>query len=225
MSFDISKTDPELGHKIADMLNERGIQTPTGTGKLYTSANTKIRLIEGYMRHILFDLGLDLNDDSLQDTPNRLAKMYVNELFWGLNPENFPKCTAVENKMKYDEMVCEKNISCISFCEHHFVTIDGFAHVAYIPNNKVLGLSKMNRIVEYFARRPQIQERLTEQVYHTLAYILETKNVAVVIDAAHFCVKSRGVEDSSSRTITSKMGGSFKDNPEQRAEFLALTRG
>ena len=134
------------------------------------------------------------------------------------------KCTTIENKMQYDEMVLERDISVMSSCEHHFVTIDGVAHVAYIPDKLVLGLSKMNRIVEYFARRPQVQERLTEQVYHALSFILETEDVAVVIDAEHFCVKSRGVEDSHSSTLTSKLGGKFKSEDSLRAEFMHLIR-
>ena len=148
--------------------------------------------------------------------------MYVNEIFWGLDYEAFPKATVVENKMKYNEMVIVKNISVQSNCEHHFVVIDGLACVAYVPKEKVLGLSKINRIVEYFAKRPQIQERLTEQVYHALSFILETEDVAVMIDAQHYCVKSRGVEDTGSSTITSRLGGGFKSDHKARAEFLSL---
>ena len=167
-------------------------------------------------------LGLDLLDDSLMDTPKRVAKMYVNEIFWGLDYEAFPKCTTVDNKMKYDEMVVERNVNVQSNCEHHFVVIDGVATVGYIPNQRVLGLSKINRVVEYFSKRPQIQERLTEQVYHALQYILETDNVAVVIDAQHYCVKSRGVEDVGSSTVTSKLGGVFKTDPAVRNEFMNI---
>ena len=169
-------------------------------------------------------LELDLSDDSLKDTPRRVAKMFMNEIFWGLDYDNFPKITTVENKMKYDEMILEKDINVMSVCEHHFVTIHGKAHVAYIPNKKVLGLSKMNRVVEFFSRRPQIQERLTEQIYYALNYILETENVAVVIEAEHFCVKARGVEDSNSSTVTSKLGGDFKSNSSLRQEFLKLIK-
>jgi GTP cyclohydrolase I len=167
-------------------------------------------------------LGLDLTDDSLIDTPKRVAKMYVNEIFWGLDYDAFPKCTTVDNKMKYDEMVVERGINVQSNCEHHFVVIDGKATVGYIPNQKVLGLSKINRIVEYFSKRPQIQERLTEQVYFALQYILETDNIAVVIDAQHYCVKSRGVEDVGSSTVTSKLGGVFKSDPAVRTEFMNI---
>jgi GTP cyclohydrolase I len=167
-------------------------------------------------------MGLDLSDDSLVDTPKRVAKMYVNEIFWGLDYEAFPKCTTVDNKMKYDEMVIERNVNVQSNCEHHFVVIDGLATVGYIPKQKVLGLSKINRIVEYFSKRPQIQERLTEQIYHALQFILDTDNIAVVIDAQHYCVKSRGVEDVGSSTVTSKLGGCFKTEPSVRAEFMNI---
>jgi len=163
-----------------------------------------------------------MDDDSLQDTPNRVAKMFVNEIFWGLDYKAFPKCTTIDNKMHYDEMVVERGINVQSNCEHHFVVIDGVATVGYIPNKTVLGLSKMNRIVEYFSKRPQVQERLTEQIFYSLQYILDTDDVAVVINAQHFCVKSRGVEDVGSSTVTSRMGGAFKDNAITRSEFMAL---
>ena len=169
-------------------------------------------------------LGLDLSDDSLEETPKRVAKMYVNEVFWGLDYDAFPKCTTVNNKMHYNEMVTERYIIVMSNCEHHFVQIDGLATVAYVPEQKVLGLSKINRIVEYFAKRPQIQERLTEQVFHALTYILETEDVAVMIDAKHYCVASRGVEDTGSSTVTCKLGGGFKTDPAARAEFLSIAR-
>lgn len=216
--LDKSKTNKELGIKVNEYLTQKGVQTPT---MLEFDADNKVSLIENHMIEVLKILGLDLNDDSLKETPKRVSKMWVNELFWGLSPENFPKCTAVENKMAYDEMIMEKNIKVNSVCEHHFVTIWGKATVAYIPNKKVLGLSKLNRIVEYFSRRPQIQERLTEQIYYALNYILETENVAVIIDAEHYCVKSRGVEDIDSSTVTSKIGGKFRI-PEVRAELISL---
>jgi GTP cyclohydrolase I len=180
--------------------------------------------IEKHFTGIMSVLGLDLEDDSLTDTPKRVAKMYTNEIFWGLDYDAFPKCTAVSNKIEYDEMVVERGINVQSNCEHHFVIIDGVATVGYIPNRKVLGLSKMNRIVEYFAKRPQIQERLTAQIWHALEYILQTNNIAVVVDAQHFCVKSRGVEDVGSSTTTSKLGGAFKRDPVTRAEFMSLAR-
>ncbi len=220
MSYNKTKCDPELGQKIHQHLLNMGVETPTKFTT--TDRKEKIDLIEKSFTTIMHTLGLDLGDDSLIDTPKRVAKMYVNEIFWGLDYDAFPKCTTVDNKMKYDEMVVERNVNVQSNCEHHFVVIDGVATVAYIPNEKVLGLSKINRIVEYFSKRPQIQERLTEQVFHALQCILETENVAVVIDAQHYCVKSRGVEDVGSSTVTSKLGGGFKTDPSVRAEFMRL---
>lgn len=214
------KTDAVLGRKVHEHLVNLGLETPMlPVG--YTEAE-KIDIIRQSMADVLTTLGLDLNDDSLADTPQRVAKMYVKELFWGLQAESFPKCTTIENKMGYDEMVLEKDVKIMSACEHHLVTIDGIAHIAYIPGNKVLGLSKLNRIANYFARRPQVQERLTEQICAALQFILETDDVAVVIDATHYCVKSRGVEDTGSHTMTSKLGGAFKTNPVLRQEFMAL---
>jgi GTP cyclohydrolase I len=223
MSYNKQKTDPELGQKVHEHLVKMGVETPTNPNNY--DRKEKIDHIEAHFAHIMRILGLDLADDSLIDTPKRVAKMYVNEIFWGLDYEAFPKCTAVDNKMKYNEMVCERNINVQSNCEHHFVVIDGLATVAYVPNQKVLGLSKINRIVEYFSKRPQIQERLTEQVFHTLQYILDTEDVAVMIDAKHYCVASRGVEDTGSSTVTSKLGGGFKSDPAARAEFYQLARG
>lgn len=224
MSLNKSKCDPELGLRIEEYLTIKGVHTPTVEDALGVKEETKIKKIEKHFTEIMEVLGLDLKDDSLTDTPKRVAKMYVNEIFWGLKPENFPKCTVIENKMGYDEMVIEKDITLMSNCEHHFVTIDGKAHVAYIPKKHVLGLSKMNRIVEYFARRPQVQERIAEQIYHALSFILCTEDVAVVIEGVHYCVKSRGVEDHSSYTMTAKLGGCFKNEPECRAEFMALIK-
>jgi GTP cyclohydrolase I len=222
MSYNKTKTDPELGQKIHEHLVKMGVETPTKDNSL--DRKEKIEVIEAHFNGIMRALGLDLEDDSLMDTPKRVAKMYVNEIFWGLDYDAFPKCTTVANKMNYDEMVVERNVNVQSNCEHHFVIIDGLATVAYVPNEKVLGLSKINRIVEYFAKRPQIQERLTEQVFHALCYILETENVAVMIDAQHYCVKSRGVEDTGSSTVTTKLGGGFKTDPAARAEFLSIAR-
>jgi GTP cyclohydrolase I len=222
MSYNKTKTDPELGQKIHEHLVKMGVETPTKDSAL--DRKEKIEVIEAHFNGIMRALGLDLEDDSLMDTPKRVAKMYVNEIFWGLDYDAFPKCTTVANKMNYDEMVVERNVNVQSNCEHHFVIIDGLATVAYVPNEKVLGLSKINRIVEYFAKRPQIQERLTEQVFHALCYILETDNVAVMIDAQHYCVKSRGVEDTGSSTVTTKLGGGFKTDAAARAEFLSIAR-
>ena len=220
MAYNKTKTDPELGRKIHEHLVKCGVETPvidSGLGR-----TDRIEKIEKHFTDIMNIMGLDLTDDSLIETPKRVAKMYINEIFWGLDYEAFPKCTAVDNKMKYDEMVIERNINVQSNCEHHFVVIDGTATVAYIPNQKVLGLSKLNRVVEYFSKRPQIQERLTEQVYYALQYILDTDNIAVVVDAQHYCVKSRGVEDVGSSTITSKLGGGFKSDPMLRNEFMNI---
>ena len=222
MSYNKVKTDPGLGQKVHEYLVSVGVETPVNNNGL--SRQEKIDKIENNFNQILDTLGLDREDDSLIDSPKRIAKMYVNEIFWGLDYEAFPKATVVENKMKYNEMVIVKNISVQSYCEHHFVVIDGLACVAYVPKEKVLGLSKINRIVEYFAKRPQIQERLTEQVYHALSFILETENIAVMIDGDHYCVKSRGVEDTGSSTITSRLGGAFKSDHKARAEFIALAK-
>lgn len=220
MAYNKTKTDPDLGRRVHEHLVKVGVETPVIDNGL--SRTDKIELIERNFHEVMKVLGLDLTDDSLMDTPKRVAKMYVNEIFWGLDYEAFPKCTAVDNKMKYDEMVIERNINVQSNCEHHFVVIDGTATVAYIPNERVLGLSKLNRVVEYFAKRPQIQERLTEQIYHALSYILDTPNIGVIVDAQHYCVKSRGVEDTGSSTITSKLGGCFKNEPDVRAEFMNI---
>ena len=214
------KCDPQLGLEIQKHLISVGVQTPMIETSLCN--NEKIDTIKKHFTEIMKVMGLDLTDDSLCDTPNRVAKMYVNEIFYGLEPKNFPKCTAVDNKMKYDELVVERNINTQSNCEHHFIVIDGLTHVGYIPKNKVLGLSKLNRIVEYFAKRPQIQERLTEQVYYALQYILETDDIAVITMGKHFCVKSRGVQDVLSDTTTSKMGGRFRSDANLRKEFLTL---
>jgi len=222
MSYNKTKTDPVLGEQVHQHLVKMGVETPTFS--LIMDRKDKIAEIEKSFSHIMQVLGLDLSDDSLNETPKRVAKMYVNEIFWGLDYEAFPKCTTVNNKMQYNEMVCERNINVQSNCEHHFVVIDGLATVAYVPKDKVLGLSKINRIVEYFSKRPQIQERLTEQIFHTLQFILDTEDVAVMIDAQHYCVKSRGVEDTGSSTVTVRLGGGFKSDPAARNEFLSIAR-
>jgi GTP cyclohydrolase I len=211
-----------LGKQVHEYLVKVGVETPTIPSLI--DRKEKISIIEKNFKDIMETLGLDLSDDSLTETPKRVAKMYVNEIFWGLDYDAFPKCTTVDNKMKYNEMVCERNINVQSNCEHHFVVIDGLATVAYVPKDKVLGLSKINRIVEYFSKRPQIQERLTEQVFHTLQFILDTEDVAVMIDAQHYCVKSRGVEDTGSSTVTVRLGGGFKTDPAARNEFLSIAR-
>jgi GTP cyclohydrolase I len=184
----------------------------------------KIEKIAENFREIMETLGLDLSNDSLANSPRRVAKMYVKELFSGLREENFPKITVIENEMLYDQMVVVKDIGIISLCEHHFVTIHGKAHIAYIPSHGVIGLSKINRIAEYFARRPQVQERLTKQIADTLCHVLKTEDVAVFIQAKHYCVISRGVEDINSETITTDLRGAFKNNPNTRNEFLSICR-
>lgn len=224
MSLQKNKCDAELGARVEQYLRSKGVHTPTVESALNVESNIKIQGIEQNFTNIMLLLGLDLNDDSLMDTPKRVAKMFVNEIYWGLQTDNFPKCTVIDNKMGYDEMVIEKDITLMTNCEHHFVVIDAKAHVAYIPKDKVLGLSKLNRIVEYFARRPQVQERIAEQIYHALSFILGTDDVAVVIEGVHYCVKSRGVEDHNSFTLTAKLGGCFKSEPDCRAEFMSLIK-
>ena len=224
MSLQKNKCDAELGARVEQYLRSKGVHTPTIESALNVESIIKIQGIEQNFTNIMLLLGLDLNDDSLMDTPKRVAKMFVNEIYWGLQTDNFPKCTVIDNKMGYDEMVIEKDITLMTNCEHHFVVIDAKAHVAYIPKDKVLGLSKLNRIVEYFARRPQVQERIAEQIYHALSFILGTDDVAVVIEGVHYCVKSRGVEDHNSFTLTAKLGGCFKSEPDCRAEFMSLIK-
>lgn len=180
----------------------------------------KMAIIEKKFAEIMEVLGLDLTDDSLAETPHRIAKMYVRELFSGLDPANFPKMTVLENKMKYDQMIVVQNVNVLSVCEHHFQTIQGFATVAYIPGSKVVGLSKINRVVEFFARRPQVQERLTKQIADCLQIFLGSEHVAVHINAKHFCVIARGIQDASSSTVTTDLRGDFKDRAETRKEFL-----
>ncbi|MDC1259757.1 GTP cyclohydrolase I FolE [Flavobacteriaceae bacterium] len=194
-------------------------ETPMRLDAFKLNADEKIEVIKDDVRHIMETLGLDLSDDSLKGTPNRVAKMFVNEIFGGLDPEKKPKASTFENKYQYGEMLVEKNITVYSTCEHHFLPIVGRAHVAYISNGTVVGLSKMNRIVDYFSKRPQVQERLTIQIVKELQNVLNTKDVACVIDAKHLCVNSRGIRDIESSTVTSEFGGKFKDK-ETKREFL-----
>ena len=184
---------------------------------------SKISTISHHFHEIMVALGLDLTDDSLRDTPQRVARMYVNELFSGLDPENEPDAMLFDNKYNYREMLVEKNITVFSCCEHHFVPIVGKAHVAYISSGQVIGLSKINRIVQYYSRRPQVQERLTEEIATALKNALSTEDVAVVIDAVHFCVASRGINDTNSSTVTSHYSGKFK-NGTMKKEFLSAIR-
>jgi GTP cyclohydrolase I len=203
---------------VRNALIENRIETPMIETSL--SREEKYEKIKFLMKEVIETLCLDLSDDSLNETPHRIAKMYVHEIFSGLDYSNFPRISLIENKMCADEMIKIKNIDLTSTCEHHFVTIDGTAKVAYIPNKKIIGLSKINRVVRFFAQRPQVQERLTRQILIALQTLLETKNLAVNLEATHYCVKSRGVQDSNSQTSTTALGGCFKENIHTRAEFL-----
>jgi GTP cyclohydrolase I len=224
MSHPTDKANPTLGQQIHNHLISLGLETPM-TSKVNVPTDVKVEAIASHFASIMEIMGLDLTDDSLEDTPNRVAKMYVKEIFWGLDYSKFPKCTAIDNKMSSEgSFVLEKGINVKSNCEHHFVVIDGKATVAYVPKHKVLGLSKLNRIVEFFAKRPQVQERLTEQIRAAISFITETDDVAVFIDAEHYCVKSRGIQDTGSSTVTLSVGGVFKADTEMRKEFLALAR-
>jgi GTP cyclohydrolase I len=219
----MTHTEKEL---IAIQIEEMGdqhvmttIETPMREDAFLLSDGEKIAQIEDKFRDIMNIMGLDLTDDSLQGTPHRVAKMYIKEIFSGLNPENKPTIKLFENKYQYKEMLVERNITFYSNCEHHFVPIIGKAHVAYISNGKVIGLSKLNRIVQFFAKRPQVQERLTIQIAEELKRVMETEDVAVLIDAVHLCVSSRGVQDFNSATVTSSYSGAF-NNEATRNEFL-----
>ncbi len=194
-------------------------ETPLRPDAFEKDDDLKIELIEKHFKEIMHILGLDLNDDSLKGTPHRVAKMYVKEIFSGLNPDNKPNAKLFENKYNYDEMLVEKDITFYSNCEHHFVPIIGKANVAYISSGHVIGLSKINRIVQYFAKRPQVQERLNVQILNELKEALKTEDVAVVLDASHLCVASRGVNDVNSRTVTAQYSGRFKEESTKQ-EFL-----
>jgi len=196
-------------------------QTPLKSSAFALSEDEKIEKIQEHVAAILDILGMDLTDDSLKGTPKRVAKAYVKEIFGGLNPDRRPSASTFENKYEYGEMLVEKNITLYSTCEHHLLPIIGKAHIAYISNGNVVGLSKMNRIVEYYAKRPQVQERLTLQVIEELQRILKTENVACIIDAKHLCVNSRGIRDVASSTVTAEYGGVFKTNETLRKEFLS----
>ncbi len=214
--------------KALEMIEEIGNEhlatscdTPLRQDAFALDDESKIARISQHFKEIMQVLGLDLNDDSLSGTPHRVAKMYVKEIFSGLNPKNKPQIRLFENKYRYDEMLIEKNIHFFSNCEHHFVPIEGKAHIAYISSGKVIGLSKINRIVQYFAARPQVQERLTVQIANELKKVLETKDVAVIINAKHLCVSMRGIKDANSVTITTHYGGKF-EKENARSEFLKL---
>ena len=208
---------------IEDLIGDNHLssntETPLRKDAFKISDAKKIQIIEEKVADILFALGMDMTDDSLKGTPKRVAKMYVNEIFRGLNPKNKPRASTFDNKYKYGEVLVEKNITLYSTCEHHLLPIVGKAHIAYISNGNVVGLSKMNRIVQYYAQRPQVQERLTLQIVKELQEVLGTDNVACVIDAKHLCVNQRGIKDVSSSTVTSEYGGVFK-NQDKKQEFL-----
>jgi GTP cyclohydrolase I len=216
------KYDKEL-NTIVDLIGDNHLstseETPLREDAFDLSDTEKIEIIEKRVADILYTLGMDMTDDSLKGTPNRVAKMYVSEIFSGLNPRNKPKASTFDNKYKYGEILVEKNITLYSTCEHHLLPIVGKAHIAYISNGNVVGLSKMNRIVQYYAQRPQVQERLTIQIVRELQNVLNTKDVACVIDAKHLCVNQRGIKDISSSTVTCEFGGVFK-NESKKQEFL-----
>jgi GTP cyclohydrolase I len=213
------ETEQIIEDLIGDEHVSTSADTPMREDAFELDDTTKIERIEGHFREIMNILGLDLTDDSLRGTPKRVAKMYVKEIFSGLDPRNKPEIALFENKYKYKEMLVEKDITFYSNCEHHFVPIIGKAHVAYISNGKVIGLSKINRVVQYFAKRPQVQERLTVQIAEELKRVLQTDDVAVVIDASHLCVSSRGVQDISSQTVTAHYSGKFSEDSTKN-EFL-----
>lgn len=221
MAFQKTKLDANLGAEVHKHLLSLGLETPVVDAKLNVDNHSKIEKIEGLLKEVLNTMGLDLTDDSLVETPKRMAKMWVLETMWGLKPENFPKCTTVEDKFVTEQMVKVGDVSVMSTCEHHLLPFIGVAHIAYIPNGKILGTSKLNRVVEYYARRPQVQERLTQQVVAALKFILNTEHVGIVIHADHMCVKTRGVSDSSFMT-TSSLSGAFKDDPTCRSEFMGF---
>lgn len=222
----MEKTDAILGEQVHQHLLKVGLETPMIYDNVKVRDEKKIKTIAKHMTSIMEELGLDLTDDSLIDTPNRVAKMYVREIFNGLNYDNFPKCTKIENKMgENNSFVLERNVNVQSNCEHHFVIIDGKATVAYVPKKTILGLSKLNRIVQFFAKRPQVQERLTEQIAETIMFITGSPDVAVYIEGVHYCVKSRGIQDVSSSTMTLATRGAFATiDSEMRREFLNSAR-
>jgi GTP cyclohydrolase IA len=213
------KQNQEIHDEIGDNHIGSAAKNPVRIDAFELSDDEKIDKIKNDVASILHTLGMDLNDDSMKGTPNRVAKMFVKEIFGGLHPDRKPKASTFENNYKYGEMLVEKNITLYSTCEHHLLPIIGRAHVAYISNGRVIGLSKMNRIVEYYAKRPQVQERLTMQIVQELQQALGTEDVACVIDAKHLCVNSRGINDIESSTVTSEFGGKFKE-PQARREFL-----
>lgn len=219
-----SKSDKSLGRQVHEHLVKEGLETPMKIFRHDSNVNEEEReyVIEVHFKGIMDALGLDMADDSLCDTPRRVARMFNREIYWGLDYSKFPKCTAIKDKMsKSASFVHEHNVNIMSNCEHHFVVIDGFADIAYIPNGTLLGLSKLNRIAEFFSKRPQVQERLTEQIAETIKFITKSNDVAVAITAEHYCVKSRGIQDTNSTTSTLATRGAFSEfGSPQRVEFL-----
>jgi GTP cyclohydrolase I len=215
------KSYKETIESIGDDHVATSLETPLRKGAFALDDDMKIELIQNHFREIMNILGLDLNDDSLSGTPYRVAKMYVKEIFGGLIPANKPSTKLFENKYNYNKMMIEKNITLYSYCEHHFLPIIGKAHVAYFSSGKVIGLSKINRLVQYYARRPQVQERLTNQIAEALKEALHTDDVAVIIDAEHLCVRSRGIKDTNASTITASYSGKFQDEKKQM-KFISL---
>ena len=213
--------DKHLHDEMGDDHMSANLETPLRADAFELSAEEKVEKIEADFRKIMETLGLDLTDDSLKGTPKRVAKMFVKEIFGGLLPERKPGMSTFENKYNYNQMLVEKDIVVYSTCEHHFLPIVGRAHVGYISKGKVIGLSKMNRIVEYYAKRPQVQERLTMQIVKAMQEALGTDDVACIIDAKHLCVNSRGIKDIESSTVTAEYGGAFKDNEQLRKEFIS----
>ncbi len=226
MVFKIQENKISIG-ELEDLTGDQHTctseDTPLRDDAFDITDEDKIRIISSHFREIMNTMGLDLNDDSLKGTPLRVAKMFVKEIFSGLNPKNKPAIAFFENKYRYDQMLVEKNITFYSNCEHHFVPITGKAHVAYISSGKIIGLSKLNRLVQYFSKRPQVQERLTMQIANEVKTILGTESVAVLIDAVHLCVSSRGVQDTNSSTVTTYYSGKFKQE-DTKNEFLALIK-
>ncbi len=216
-------TEKELFEIIGDDHQMSSIETPLRPDAFLKSDEEKMVAIEQHFKAIMEELGLDLTDDSLMGTPHRVAKMYVQEIFSGLHPDNRPKISVFENSYNYDKMLVEANINFNSTCEHHFLPIIGKAHIAYVSGGKVIGLSKLNRIVDYFARRPQVQERMTVQIYNELCDVLNTEDVIVVLEATHLCVSSRGIKDASSYTTTLQYGGVFEEK-EMRNDFFNLLK-
>lgn len=215
------KTDKILGQEVKEHLAKHNVESPIDFDVYHkTTSKEKVDFISSKMTEILTMMGFDLTNDSVADTPSRVAKMWVSEVMSGLDYDNFPKVMTFENKFDSTSMVVERNVKSMSLCSHHLVTIDGKCTVAYIPNKKIIGLSKIPRVINFFSRRPQEAERLTLQIYHALQYILDTDDIAVYVTGVHYCVKSRGIEDAGADTVTSHLGGAFKTNPDLRKEFF-----